>query len=155
MMLDLASKPDDGLAAVVSEGAGTRSWAEEQETSEGNLLGAPTFITKTVALAIFSDTAPPPSMLDVIPDVAPTPLFLISSRDAKNETLAPRYEEIAPPATETWSIPGDHHIGGIEEAPQAYERRVVGFLERSMVRHRRQHDYQPRGVAPGRLEQSP
>jgi uncharacterized protein len=132
MMLDLAAKPDDGLAAVVSEGAGTRSWAEEQETSEGNLLGAPTFIAKTAALAVFSDTAPPPSMLDVIPEVAPTPLFLISSREAKNEELAPLYEEIAPPGTESWSVPGDHHIGGIEVAPQAYERRVIGFLERSL-----------------------
>jgi alpha/beta superfamily hydrolase len=131
MMLDLAAEPDDGLAAVISEGAGTRSWAEEQETSEGNLLGAPTFITKTAALAVFSDTAPPRSMLDVIPDVAPTPLFLISSRDAKNETLAPRYEEIAPPGTATWSIPGDNHMGGIEVAPEAYERRVIRFLERS------------------------
>lgn len=132
MMLDLAAKPDDGLAAVISEGAGTRSWAEEQETSEGNLLGAPTFITKTAALAVFSDTAPPRSMFDVIPDVAPTPLFLISSRDAKNEVLASRYEEIAPPGTETWSIPGDDHIGGIDVAPKAYERRVIEFLERSL-----------------------
>jgi hypothetical protein len=132
MMLDLAAKPDDGLAAVISEGAGTRSWAEERETPDGNLLGAPSLITKTVAVSLFSDTAPPPSMFDVIPDVAPTPLFLISSQDAANEVLAPRFEEIAPPGTETWSIPGDDHIGGIEVAPKAYERRVIGFLERSL-----------------------
>jgi fermentation-respiration switch protein FrsA (DUF1100 family) len=132
MMLDLAAKPDDGLAAVISEGAGTRSWAEEKESSEGGALAAPTFLVKTAAVSLFSDTAPPRSLFDVIPDVAPTPLFLISSRDAANEVLAPRYEEIAPPGTETWSIPGDHHIGGIDEAPKAYERRVIGFLERSM-----------------------
>lgn len=132
MMLDLASQPDDGLAAVVSEGAGTRSWAEEKETPDGGLLGAPSLLLKTASIAVFSDTPPPRSMFDVIPDVAPTPLFLISSRDAKNEVLASRYEEIAPAGTETWSIPGDHHIGGIDVAPKAYERRVIGFLERSL-----------------------
>lgn len=131
MMLDLAAQPDDGLAAVISEGAGTRSWAEEKETPDGGLLGAPSLLAKTAAVALFSDTAPPRSMFDVIPEVAPTPLFLISSREAKNEVLASRYEEIAPPGTETWSIAGDHHIGGIDVAPGAYERRIVGFLERA------------------------
>jgi len=132
MMLDLASQPDDGLAAVISEGAGARSWSEEKETPEGGLLWAPALIARTAAVALFSDSAPPRSLFDVIPDVASTPLFLISSREAPNEVLASRYEEIAPPGTETWSIPGDNHIGGIEVAPEAYEKRVIGFLERSM-----------------------
>jgi hypothetical protein len=132
MMLDLAARSDDGLAAVISEGAGTRSWVEEKESGEGGAVAAPLLIMKTAALAVFSDTPPPRSMLDVIPDVSPTPLFLISSRDAENEALAPRYAEIAGPGAETWSIPGNHHIGGIDVAPKAYERRVIGFLERSL-----------------------
>jgi uncharacterized protein len=132
MLIELAAEPDDGLAAVISEGAGTRSWAEEKETSDGGLLGAPSLILKTASVALFSDTAPPPSMFDLIPAVAPTPLFLISSREAPNEVLAPGYEQIAGAGSESWSIPGNHHIGGIDVAPELYERRVVGFLDRSL-----------------------
>lgn len=132
MLIELAARPDDGLAAVISDGAGTRSWAEEKETPDGNLLGAPSLLAKTAAVAVFSDTAPPPSMFDLIPDVAPTPLFLISSQEAKNEVLASRFAEVAGAGAETWAIPGDHHVGGMDVAPKAYERRVVGFLERSL-----------------------
>ena len=134
-MLQVAAEDDHGLNAVVSEGAGARSYAEESHEVDGfaSVTGTPFTLVKTASLAVFSDTAPPPSLFDLIPRIAPTPLLLISSADAPNETLAPRYAELAGAGATQWAVPGDHHIGGITERPARYERTVIGFLDEALA----------------------
>jgi hypothetical protein len=37
-------------------------------------------------------------------------------------------------ATPLWKIPEASHTGGIEARPREYERRVVGFFDRALLR---------------------
>jgi uncharacterized protein len=135
LMLQVAAEEDDGLGAVVSEGAGARSYAEESHEIHGlnQVDGTPFLLVKTASVAVFSDTAPPPSMFDLIPRIAPTPLLLISSADAPNETLAPRYTALGGEGATHWAVPGDNHIGGITESPSQYERVVITFLDDALA----------------------
>ncbi len=132
LMLQAAAEDDDGLSAVVSEGAGARSYAEDSHEVDGaanSLIATPLLLVKTAGVSVFSDGLPPPSMFDLIPRVAPTPLLLISSAEAPNEKLAGRYADLAGEPSTQWAVPGDHHIGGITERPAEYERRVIAFLD--------------------------
>jgi hypothetical protein len=86
-------------------------------------------------VAVFSDTAPPPSLFDLIPQVAPTPLLLISSADAQNETLATRYAALAGDRSTHGAIPGHNRIGGITERPVQYERKVTTFQDQAVAQN--------------------
>ena len=138
MMLEAAAEDDSGLAALVSEGAGARSYAEDSREVGGvdRALGTPFLLLKTASLSVFSDTLPPDSLFDLIPEVAPTPLLLISSAEAPNEHLAEPYAELAGEPSEHWAVPGNHHIGGITEDPDEYERRVTTFLDGALAKPR-------------------
>ena len=138
LMLQVAAEDHDGLVAVVSEGAGARSYAEDSHELEGmdRVIATPFSLVKTASVAVFSDSLPPESMFDIVPEVAPTPLLLISSADAPNEHLADPYAELAGEPSEPWAVPGNHHIGGITEEPAEYERRVISFLDEALAKHR-------------------
>ena len=73
MMLQAAAEDRDVLAAVVSEGAGARSYAEDTHELEGvdGVIATPFLLVKAAAVSVFSDTAPPPSLLDLVPRVRP------------------------------------------------------------------------------------
>ena len=34
---------------------------------------------------------------------------------------------------EIWEVPGSGHIGGVDAQPVEYERRVVGFFDRTLL----------------------
>ena len=132
LMLQTAAETDD-LAAVVSDGAGTRSFAEEMEEFHGvnKWLGMPMLAVKTASVALFSNTAPPPKLTDLVPRIE-QPLLFIYAADGGVETMNPRYYRLARGPKAIWAIPGIEHMGGITAHPQEYERRVIAFLDRSL-----------------------
>jgi uncharacterized protein len=133
LMLQTAAESDD-LAAVVSDGAGTRSFAEEMDEFHGasKWLGLPLLAVKTAAIAVFSSTAPPPKLTSLVPRIE-RPLFVIYAPDGGVETMSPRYYRLAQGSKEIWGIPGVGHMGGIDAHPKEYERRVVGFFDRALL----------------------
>ena len=137
LMLQSAAETE-GLAAVVSEGAGTRWLAEEVEeydTIPGHMkwLSLPTYAAKTAAVAVFSNTAPPPKLTDLVPRIE-QPLYLIWAPNGGNaETMNPVYYRLATGPKTIWEIPDAKHIGGITARPSEYERRVVGFFDRALL----------------------
>jgi dienelactone hydrolase len=133
LMLQTAAETDD-LAAVVSDGAGTRSFAEEMEELHGmdKWLTLPLLAVKTAAVAVFSNTAPPPKLTDLVPRIA-QPLFLIYAPDGGVETMDPTYYRLAQGPKQIWGIPGVGHMGAIKAQPKQYERRVVGFFDRALL----------------------
>jgi MYXO-CTERM domain-containing protein len=139
LMLQAAAETND-LAAVVSEGAGTRWLAEEVdefETIPGwtKWLSLPVYTVKTGAVAVFSNTLPPPKLTDLVPRIAPRPVFLIWAPNGGNaETMNPVYYRLAGGRKEIWAIPDARHIQGITAHPKEYERRVVGFFDRALLR---------------------
>ena len=129
LMLQAAVETDD-LAAVISDGAGTRSFAEELEELHGpsKWLALPMLAVKTASVAVFSNTAPPPKLSDLVPRIH-QPLLLIWATDGGVETMNPTYFRLAQGPKSIWGIPEIGHMGGITARPKEYERRVIAFLE--------------------------
>jgi fermentation-respiration switch protein FrsA (DUF1100 family) len=134
LMLQAAAETAD-LAAVVSEGAGTR-WLgeeiEEYDTIPGwdKWLSLPLYAVKTGSVAVFSNTAPPPRLTDLVPRIT-QPLYLIWAPNGGNaETMNPVYYRLAGGPKTIWEIPDARHIQGLTAHPKEYERRVVGFFDR-------------------------
>jgi hypothetical protein len=131
MLLQAAAESTD-LAAVVSEGAGSRSLAEDLDDYSGAMQARAlhVMLTKEAALMLFSNQRPPESLVDLMPRVAPRPVLLIWAPNGGNrETLNPTYQEQIGPSAEIWEIDDVKHVQGIKGHPEEYERRVVGFLD--------------------------
>ncbi len=138
LMLEAAAKDKD-LAAVVSDGAGARQLGESKQALPGRTFWpmSPSFALLYASVGVFSDTAPPASLTELIPRIAPRPLLFIWAPDGGNETevLTPEYQRIAGSNATLWAIPHAKHIKGIEAQPRAYERRVVAFFDDALLGH--------------------
>ncbi len=135
LMLQAAAETDE-LAAVVSEGAGTRQLSEQLEEFQGfeRVLNAPGFLFVTTGTALFSSSAPPPNLTDVAPKIK-APLFVIWAPNGGNiEHMSKKYYELAgSESKQIWEMPTAKHVGGIRDQPQEYERRVVGFFDDNLL----------------------
>lgn len=138
MMLQTAADTK-GLAAVVSDGAGARVASEELADADGlgKWFSAPLFVVKTASVAVFSHTVPPADLTTYIPRIAPRPIMLIHARRGEVDRKTPAYLAAARGPAEDWEVPRGGHTAGIRTMPAEYERRVVGFLDRSLTPRRR------------------
>ena len=137
LMLEAASE-DDRLAAIVSEGAGTRTFAEELHDFSPNTVirGFHTLVAKHIGVSLFSNESPPPSLVDVVHEVAPRPALLIWAPNGGNrETMTPVYERLIGPSASLWAMDDVKHIQGLQTHPEEYERRVVGFFDEALLGH--------------------
>jgi hypothetical protein len=135
LMLQAAAE-DARLAAVVSEGAGTRQFTEQVQDHPLSEMWPflPLMATKTGALALFSHSMPPPRLTELVPEIAPRATMFIWAPNGGNvETMNPRFHRLAGPDSEIWAIDDSAHIEGITTHPAEYERRVVGFLDRALL----------------------
>jgi fermentation-respiration switch protein FrsA (DUF1100 family) len=135
MMLETAAETHR-LAAVVSEGAGARSTTEDlDEDMPGaeKLISVPLSVFKTASIAVFSNTAVPANLKDLVGRIAPRPLLLIAAPNSGHgEDLNRAYVAAAGEPKALWEIPESKHVGGIRARPAEYERRVVGFFDRAL-----------------------
>jgi dienelactone hydrolase len=138
LMLEAAAETDE-LAAVVSEGAGTRQFSEQLEEFHGLelALSAPGMLFATAGTAVFSSTAPPPNLTDVAPKIK-QPLFVIWAPNGGNiEHMSKEYYKLASSSSkQIWAMPTAKHVGGIRDQPKEYERRVVGFFDQALLTDR-------------------
>ncbi len=134
MLQAAAENPD--LAAVVSEGAGTRQTREQYEElgAAEFWFGAPSLVARDVAHAVFTNHLPPPTLMSLAPKIAPRPALLIWAPNGGNmETMTPVYAKLIGPSAEVWEMPDAMHMAGLQAHPQEYERRVVGFFDRTLL----------------------
>lgn len=133
-----AAAGNDGLRAVVSEGAGTRSVRESLVREGPNAielaLQYPYDLMQSLATWVFSGDAPPPSLEDLVAQISPNAAFLIYGEEgqAVEETVNVPYFEAADDPRELWEVPGARHTGGIDAQPAEYERRVVAFFDETL-----------------------
>jgi uncharacterized protein len=136
MLIETAAETDD-LAAVVSDGAGARSFNEEKDHDERGLnkaLGTLVSVTKTASIAVFSNQTPPEGLKDLARRIE-QPLLLISAPNSGHgEELNRGYAEAAGDNSTLWELPNAGHVGAIDERPEEYERRVIGFFDRALAR---------------------
>ena len=134
MLIETAAETDE-LKAVVSDGAGARSYREERhydETGVNKVLGTVIGVTKTASIAVFSNHAPPASLRDLAAQ-AEQPLLLIGAPNSGHgEELNRLYARAAGDNATLWELPEARHVGGIDARPEEYERRVVGFFDEAL-----------------------
>ena len=129
MLLEEAAR-NDALQAVVSEGAGVRSYREVTE-AEGpmNVLALPVWTATTAGVALFSDSLPPPNLKELVADIGSRPVFLIYAEHGQGgEMLSAEYADVAGPETQLWRTESSH-VGGYDADPEEYERRVTEFFD--------------------------
>ena len=75
----------------------------------------------------------PPALADAIAAAAPRPVLLIAAGTLGDETHAAEHlAEAAPGSVTTWTVPGAGHTEGLDVAPAAWRRRVVGFFDEAL-----------------------
>ena len=136
MMIEAAAETDE-LKAVVSDGAGARSYNEDKlhdEPGVSKVLGGLMSVTKTASVAVFSNQSPPDSLKDLAAR-AEQPLLLIAAPNSGHgEELNRDYARAAGDNATLWELPEAHHVGGLQARPEEYERRVVGFFDEALAR---------------------
>ncbi|MEV7396924.1 alpha/beta fold hydrolase [Aeromicrobium sp. NPDC092404] len=134
LMLEAAAGNPD-IAAVVSEGAGTRVLREQVHEFNGFALvrSFHQMVTIDAGTALFSNTAPPTSLVELAPRIAPRPALVIWAPNGGNrETMSTVYADRIGPSAEVWAMDDVNHIKGLQTHPEEYERRVVGFFDRAL-----------------------
>jgi uncharacterized protein len=134
MLLQTAADTQ-GLAAIVSEGAGARSMAEELDDVSGfNKVGtALTYAVRDLSNSVFQNRLPPENLINLVPKIAPRPIFLIHGGEDDAGHRNPDYFRAAKEPKQIWEAKGGH-TDGIAEQPEEYERRVVAFFDGALRR---------------------
>jgi dienelactone hydrolase len=126
-----AAAHDRRLAAVVSDGA-ARPMDQQKALHSGPMARAAGWLNLQAVRAI-SGMRTSPSLIGIIPDVAPRPVLLVAGGGDPAEIPASRlYRGAGGPAVELWELRDTGHTAGLRTHPAAYERRTVGFLDRAI-----------------------
>jgi dienelactone hydrolase len=126
---------DQRLRAVVSEGAGVRSLAEHLHTPGigSAQRWATNWLAQTAAVAVLSDTAPPPDLVEAVERIAPRRVLLIRGQTGHaDEALNEVYARHIGDSAELWTAPGGH-TRALTAAAAGYERRVLEFFGRALA----------------------
>ncbi len=127
---------DGRVRAAVAEGAsgqGPHDEGTEQHGIGGSF--ARWFDWSTTRAADLMTSADRPRKLrDSIGRAAPRPVLLIAGGEEQVEIdAAEHFRSAAPASVQVWVVPGSGHTKGFDTAPAEWERRVVGFLDRSLA----------------------
>lgn len=81
-----------------------------------------------------SGMRPSPSLVGLMPRIAPRPVLLVAAGGAPDEIPTNRaYRAAGGPTTQLWERPLAAHTAGLKLDPAEYERRAVGFLDDALT----------------------
>ncbi len=105
-------------------------------TGRDKWLSLPDYAALDAGIALFSNHTPPPSLKGLVGRIAPTPVFFIYGEQGQDgeRNLNPQYFAAARAPKLIWEVPGSGHVGGITAQPKEYERRVVQFFDRTLLK---------------------
>ena len=133
MMIEAAAE-SPALRAIVSEGGSGRSVRDivaNPDTSWQEVIGNG---VATAATALFTDDLPPADLLSLVPKISGATFFVYGEKGQPGERPANEaFYAAARGPKELWEVPGSGHMKGIEAQPAEYERRVVGFFDRTLL----------------------
>jgi hypothetical protein len=135
MMLETAADTD-ALAAVVAEGAGARTFSEEEDFDDhgfDRVLGTIASAAKTASIALFSNRRPPESLKSLSARIDQPAMLIAAPNSGHGEELGRGYVRAAGRSASLWEIPESGHVGGLRARPEEYERRVIGFFDRTLA----------------------
>ncbi len=134
-----AAAANPRLKAIVSEGAGIRSVREALSRRGPNVLELalqyPQDLVQTVSVWLLGDETVPPPLTQAAAEISPRAVFFIYGEDGQEveKALNPVLYDAAYPPKAIWEVPGAGHTGGIAAEPEEYERRVIGFFDRTLL----------------------
>jgi len=137
-MIEAAAR-SSRLKAVVSEGAGIRSAREALARRGPSVLELalqyPQDLVQTASVWLLGDENVPPPLTEAVAQISPRAVFLIYGGQGQEieKVMNPVYYAAALPPKAIWEVPGARHTGGIEAQPEEYERRVIGFFDRTLL----------------------
>ena len=87
---------------------------------------------RSAAVRVFADEPLPPGLEDAAAR-AERPMLLIAAPNSNHgEELNRSYARAAGANATLWEIPESSHVGGMSARPREYERRVIGFFDRTL-----------------------
>jgi dienelactone hydrolase len=133
MMIEAAAE-SNALKAIMSEGGSGRSvkdnWANGGSSAD-ELVGVGIF---TAATALFTSNQPPADLKSLVPKSSAATFFIYGENGQPQEKpVNEGFFEEARGYKEIWEVPGSGHMKGIEAQPAEYERRVVGFFDKTLL----------------------
>jgi len=124
VLLEAAAR-DRRIETLVADGA-TRP--QDARPYQGRLEGALGRLQLLATRAI-SGMRTSPSLMPLMPRIAPRPVLLIAGGAMPAEIPANRaYRAAGGPSVQLWERPGAGHTAGLRLAPGEYERRTIAFL---------------------------
>jgi hypothetical protein len=133
LMLETAAETHE-LDAVVSEGAGARVMGEEMDApglpGRDRPLIALQYAFRDLSMTVNGDELPPKHLKSLVQRIEQPTLLIAAPNTHNGEKLNRVYAE-GTQAT-LWEIPESKHVQGIKARPAEYEKRVVGFFDRSL-----------------------
>jgi hypothetical protein len=130
VLIEVAAERRD-LAAVVADGAAAGSF-EDWHRLRGNELGAVPGWTMFTTIRLLSGDPPGPPLEDLIARVK-SPTLLVSAGKAEEREFNVLYDDAATGPVEHWNLPEATHTRAIRSHRDAYEQRVVGFLNEALL----------------------
>jgi len=119
------------LRAIVAEGLMGSGPADSAAAGAGAPVVAQMAVLDTLN-RVLSGSAPPASDAELIGRVAPRPVLLISAGRAAEASANRAFARRGGSATEHWNLPAAAHGAALRTDPAGYERRVIGFLDRTL-----------------------
>jgi hypothetical protein len=133
MMIEAAAE-SPALKAIVTEGASSRSVRDELANPGAGWADIVGNGVATAATAVFSDDLPPATLRSLVPRISGAMFFVYGERGQPAERPAnTAFYAAARGEKEIWEVPESGHMGGVEARPLQYERRVVGFFDRTLL----------------------
>jgi dienelactone hydrolase len=134
-----AAGRDPRLRAVVSEGATARGARDEGDPARGLgglLIRYVDQVSRRAAELMTSAASPTPLRRALAAFEDDQRALLIAAGTAPPEiAAADAFRATAPGHVETWIAPGASHTGAFQLHPDAWERRVAGFLDDVLAPH--------------------
>jgi dienelactone hydrolase len=129
-----ARRPD--LQAVVAEGAGARAYGDPLDIpGAGKWVTVPYTTVLFAAAQVLSGWPEARSVGDFVGVGRPGRVFLIAAgEDVGSEYQLNRiWAGRARGRVQLWELPEGKHTGALDEEPEEYERRVIGFFDRRLL----------------------
>ena len=135
MMIGAAAE-SDALKAIMSEGGSGRSVRDDLANDAVGLdvlVGRSFF---TAGAALWTSNLPPATLESLVGEIpSSTATFFVYGEQGQpeEEPANKLFHENATGYSELWEVPGSGHMKGIEAQPAQYEKRVVGFFDRTLL----------------------
>jgi uncharacterized protein len=134
IMMEAAAE-SSALKAIVTEGGSGRSVRDWAANRDEPWTAVPSLLLSTTATAVFTNNLPPRSLKSLAPKIHGAVFFVYGEhgQPAEESTNRAFYAAAVGPK-EIWEVPGSGHMKGIEAQPEEYERRIVSFFDRQLLK---------------------